>query len=130
MTRQRTPTSLLEAAGTFKHNPSRGLQRANEPEVHEPIPAHAPQHLPDDVQAAWHYIVPLIPEGVAKVVDAPVVEQLCSLYAIFREDPKAFQVAQHGEMRRLLGALGMTPADRSKVSAPKKDTNPFTELMQ
>jgi hypothetical protein len=56
------------------------------------------------------------------------VEQLCALLTEFREDWRAFTTPRHSELRRCLGALGMTPADRSKVSVPRPASNPFEGL--
>ena len=80
------------------------------------------------MQAAWREVVRLLPRGVAMAPDALLVEMLAALYAEFREDPMGFQTTKHAELRRMLGAFGMTPADRSKVTAPRDDRNPFEGL--
>jgi hypothetical protein len=53
--------------------------------------------------------------------DGVVVEVGAVLLASLRADTRAFTPPQFGRLMAVLGALGMTPADRSKVKVIHRD---------
>jgi hypothetical protein len=79
----------------------------------------------------WDEIVDLLPAEVLQSTDRMAVELTSRLIARFRdlEDDKV-TMAQVAQIRTALASLGMTPADRSRVSAKKKaPTNAFLALV-
>ena len=117
MARPRKPTKVLELNGTFKNTPKRKKARENEPVVEEGIGKH-PCFLNEEQIAAWNWIVSVAPEGVLTSADAPFVANLSVLQAqIMTGDAP---MGAYGLLQAGLGKLGMTPADRSKVSVPQK----------
>ena len=126
MARPRKPTALLEAKGAFKKNPDRA--RAGEPEVKTPL-GQPPAHMTELERACWFEFAELAPTGVLTSADAPALELAACLMAEFRTVKSDFPATKIGRLQGLLGAFGMTPADRAKLSIEKpKDVNPFSDL--
>jgi len=129
MPRPRTPTNVLDLKGAFKHNPDRGRARADEPvpvgELVDP-----PAEMPQEVVARWREIVRLAHKGVLCEVDALIVEQTAYLLHLLRTEKWNVPAPIMGRYEACLGKLGMTPADRSKVSAmkPGEKRNPYAEF--
>lgn len=119
MARPRKPTNVLELKGAFNHNPDRGRARENEPEPEAPI-SDAPGYF-NEVQAeAYRELVRKAHRGVLCDADSVAVEAGAVLLARLRTSTEEFTAGEFGRLEAILGKLGMTPADRSKVSAPKK----------
>jgi len=127
MPRQRTPTNIHILNGTHKVNPERMRERLSEPEA-APFPKAPPKYLPPEVKTAWQAITDVVPAGVLKAPDIFVVEQLAILIAEMRENPFKMTSGNRSQLRLTLGALGMTPADRSKVMVDKKPINEFDDI--
>ena len=129
MARPRTPTSVLEARGAFKHDPQR--RRPSEPVVTEPI-GTPPHHLTAAQLLAWDEIVGYAPDGVLTSADRLSVEVASVLLAEFRADPAEMSAPRLLRLTGLLGHFGMNPADRSKLSIkqPEQSKNTFGDLMQ
>lgn len=117
MARPRKPTSVIEATGGFKKNPSR---KREDPITIGPI-GDAPDYFTKEEKTAWVEIVNNAPLGVLAAADRMVVESVSRLVAEMRcSKMEDFTGAKMALIISGLGRLGMTPADRSKVSAPKK----------
>lgn len=129
MARPRTPTNVLELRNAFKKHPERAKERENEPEVSDPI-GDPPEHLHDEVKAAWSELVGQAPRGVLTASDRLAVEMAAFLIVKFRACPMDFAAAEFTRLQGLLATFGMTPADRSRVGVTKKQQqkNPFDEL--
>ena len=153
MARPRKPTSILELNGAFKINPNRA--RPNEPRDVRAL-GDAPGRLPANVVPFWHELTAMVIGGVLTYRDRWAVELAARLMekAVREMSVVAIlELAKDGELRAdeikalaageritsselstlrsLLAALGMTPADRSKLSVPtEKAKNPFTDLAQ
>ena len=126
MARPRKPTAVLDARGAFKKDPQR--KRHGEPIVKTPI-GEAPADFNELQRAAYRQIMEQAPPGVLTSADTVTVEALANLLALFRSDRANFPIPAYGRMQSLLGTLGMTPADRSKLSiAPIQSENPFAML--
>ena len=124
MARPRKPTSVLQLRGSFKHNPDRGRARENEPQPTAEISA-APAHFDETQAACYDELVRRAHAGVLCDSDGVAVEVGAVLLARLRTKTDEFTVGEFGRLQAVLGALGMTPADRSKVSALKpKDDGP------
>ena len=122
MARPRTATALLEARGTFEHNPQRA--RPYEPVTGRGI-GPAPDHLDEQQRATWDEVVSSCAAGVFQSSDRPMMEVLTVHLSEFRKDPVGFGFKRTQVLLTLLGRCGMTPADRSKVVVPRgKDEKP------
>jgi hypothetical protein len=127
--RPRKPSNVLELKGAFKKDPSRGVARANEPVALKEI-GDAPAHLSPEVAACWVEIVGLAHKGVLCEVDRLIVEHTAHMLAHLRVMDWRAHPSILIRFEACLGKLGMTPSDRSKVSAIKKDEqkNPYAEF--
>lgn len=124
--RPRTPTAVLDARGSFKKHPER--KREDEPEVTEPLGA-APGRLSEQERIAWDEITSTAPLGVLTQADRLHVEQTATLLAESWTEGTEFHTSKRNLLNRMLGQVGMNPADRSKISVPKvKRANPFESL--
>jgi hypothetical protein len=103
--------------------PARHAERALEPVVDEPLGGPPPAWKPDG-KALWWEVANAIPAGVATKADRLLIELTCRIVAIMREEPARFTSAMAAQLRCCLASLGMTPADRSRVSAAPKHREP------
>lgn len=117
--RPRTPTSVLELKGAFKHNPDRALARIDEPELTGAI-GDPPEGMTEAQVACWNELLWLRGPGVLFRCHRVVLEQLASVLAEARERKWQISMALHARLQSLLCELGMTPASNSKVKAVKK----------
>lgn len=130
MARPRKPTNVLELKGAFKHDPSRGRERENEPAPKAGI-GPPPPHLAADEQKVWDEIVGLAPVGVFGDCDRMHVEVTARLMALLRRvGIEAIDPAKLNRLDAMLGKLGMNPSDRSKVKVigGGKSRNPFDSI--
>lgn len=127
MAKPRTPTNLLVLRGGLKNRPARAAKRAGEPEPNGPI-GNAPKHLTPEQKQAWDDIVSTCHEGVLCAADRLYVEYGATVLAqVRKEGAKNPRLGTRLEM--VLTRLGMTPADRSRVSAVKPRTpSPIDEF--
>ncbi len=147
----RKPTRLLELSGAFRRHPER--RRANEPHD-DRLLGHPPERLPAEVIPYWDEIAAMCAPGVLKRADRWAVELAARLMFKAAEKPSLGAVAEIVErleldsqqakaliasaeinsselqmLRSLLGSLGLTPVDRSRLSVPAdKPTNRFAAL--
>ena len=126
MARPRTPTNVLDMRGAFTHNPGRLRDRQDEPQSDNPL-GPAPAYFNVDQLAAWAEIERIAPQGVLTDADRLVVEIAAHLLAAFRTHGAIMETAKIGRLESLLGRLGLSPVDRSKVtnSGEKKKANSF-----
>lgn len=146
------PTHLKLVTGTAR--PSR--INKNEPKMRREIPS-APAHLSDGAKESWGYVAVILDEmGVLTRADRVALEGLCEAYTELRAARKSLADAGSityettnatgGKMirprpelamiadadRRLMAWLtkfGLTPADRSRVSAANgSEANAFADL--
>lgn len=115
MSRPRIPTAQLEASGGFDRHPER---RRVDPETGGPLPVTAPAHLSAAEKVIWGELVLLAPARVLADCDLYLVELTVRLIAKLRDG--TINGAQSGQLLACLGRMGMTPADRSKVTASKE----------
>lgn len=122
MPRPRTPTALLEASGQLAHDPKRHAHRANEPQPTEPL-GKAPNHLCASQKRIWKELAAIAPAGVLTNADRWIVETTVILMTKIRSG--SFTSTDIGQLRTCLASLGLTPADRSRVSVePTKTQDP------
>lgn len=128
MAKPRTPSNVLALKGAFAKNPSRGRDRADEPEPVGEI-GDAPKHLTSEERACWVELVLLCPVGVLCVNDRPFMEYAARVFASVRA-PGPLDLKAGVRFEAIIGRLGMSPADRSKVSVIKKPAaaDPYGEF--
>jgi hypothetical protein len=117
MGRNRTPTAVLELTGAFKKHPDRKRARASEPRGSGPV-GEPPERFDEELRAIWFEIADMIPAGVLAKSDRLALEIPCGLVRKVFQD--SINGAELSRLNSLLARLGMTPADRSKVSVPKQ----------
>lgn len=129
MARPRKPTKVHELTGAFKKNPDRKAARSGEPVPVSDIDATPPPHFDEYQGKVYLEVLSQIPPRVATVSDKIIVEVTAVLLARFRTDSD-FKTADLGLLMKNLSQLGMTPADRSKISVPDapKKGNPFKKV--
>lgn len=127
MPKPRTPSAVLEARGAFAQNPDRKREDFESGE----FDTVAPEYFTAAQTVVWAELVRLLPPSVLQATDRMAVELVARLVARFRSINDAdVTMAQVAQIRTALATLGMTPADRSRVSAKKVvAANPFLALV-
>jgi hypothetical protein len=115
--RPRKPTAHLRLAGSFEKDPQR--ERPDEPVCEEPPQLH--DELSENGRKAWDFLVKTAADGVLTRMDsaylALVAEALGDVW--YGEDKPT--VDMRYKAGNMLGRLGFTPSDRSKIVVPRKD---------
>lgn len=115
MGRNRVPSNVLELRGAFDKNPQR---RREEPKVDTGLGA-PPDYLTTEELAAWAEIEASAPEGILSRADRITVEMMVRTLIKFR-NREPVKTAEMNLLLSMLSRFGMTPADRSRVAAPKE----------
>lgn len=144
--RSRKPTARHELEGTRPNASNR--DRSNEPKDLPPL-GDWPEHwhaLDPELRAQlvdiWHEVANRVPSGVLTDADRFALELVVGLLWQWRHNSPArgvpargfggLSAADTGTLKTMLGLLGMTPADRSKVSASvgegDKTDDPWHEI--
>jgi hypothetical protein len=120
MARTRTPTSILEAKGSFLTHKNR--QRPNEPTVDRPI-GNAPPSMSKDERKVWKQLAKQACPGVLMESDRLMFAVLVRLATKFYAN-EPMMAAETAQMITLSSKFALNPADRSKVSVeqPKKSS--------
>lgn len=128
MSRTRQPTELHVVKGTYRKNPQR--KPKDEPQPAGPI--GEPDADPStDWRECWHEITNNACASVLGSSDRIAVEIAARLLAEMREDMSSMPAARLRLLDSLLAKFGMTPADRSKVTAwPNDDTGPGAKYLK
>jgi hypothetical protein len=124
MGRTRTPTVVLERAGSFRRHPER--RRVDPPSGGTlGLP---PAAMTDDEKACWAELAAIAPVGVLSKGDRFIVEVIVKLMVEHRTE--GLSGAKLTALTSGLAKLGLSPADRSRVSAVEatNETNPFLML--
>ena len=126
MPRPRKPTKLHVVQGTLRA--TRHRDRQDEPEVIQLL-GGPPEAWPIQAKLLWAELADHVPAGVARKADRVMFETLLRLVAKMREGPESMTPALAAQIRTACAVFGMTPADRSRVSAPQPpEENPFAKL--
>lgn len=124
----RKPSNVLALKGSFKKNPYRGAARANEPKPAGVI-GDAPAHLNESEKACWGDIVKLCHAGSLCRSDRLIVEHGSRILSALRASAEYTDTKLMVRLECVLGKLGMSPADRSRISIkPKETANPFAKF--
>jgi phage terminase small subunit len=120
MGRPATPQPILDARGSFLHNPQ--LRRPNEPKTTRPL-GPPPKWLAENEKVVWRDLVKQAAPGVLTFSDRNAFEMLVVLTASFRERSLE-KTSDMTIMLNLCGHFGMTPSSRCKiqVETPKEST--------
>ena len=124
MARPILPTKIKQLRGTIRKS------RIN---TNEPIPKKEiglpPACLNESQQAVWNEILSISCHGVLTIADRILLEIPARLLAEYRVSGK-LSAGERGQLISCLSKMGLTPADRSKISVPQadKETNPFTKF--
>lgn len=129
MGRPRKPTHMHLLNGTLNHDPARFADRKGEPHDDRPL-GPAPDYFTTKQRDAWTEIGGRAPW--LRAADAIACEIAAVLLAAFRERGAELPGVALSRMETMLGRLGLSPADRSKVKAPPtpKRENPFARFGQ
>lgn len=119
MARPRTPTKILQLRGAGKKHPERMRARENEMEPEAGI-GPAPYHFTTAEREAWDEIVRMVPAGVLGNTDRIAVERAAKLLVRSRVADGTWTASDERSLITYLSKFGLTPADRSRVSTPKK----------
>lgn len=128
MAKPRKPTNVLALKGAFRANPSRAKERSNEPSPVGDI-GPPPEYLSPAVAAAWTALVTHAHAGTLCASDREFMEYAAKIWAEIKAsetvDPKLGI-----RFEACIAKLGMSPADRSRVSVikPKEQQNSYTEF--
>lgn len=129
MARPRKPTAVHMLTGAMEHNPARFADRANEPRITTPL-GPPREGMEPEARAAWHEIERLAPWLTQ--ADRLAVEMAACLLVQFRVAGVRDMPPQNmSRLETLLGRLGLTPSDRSKVAMPAAPAreNPFHKFI-
>lgn len=105
---------------TTRHGPAELAERAAEAVVREFGKPAKPAYLKGQAAWAWkHYIEPAAWLDASKEAAAIA---FCELWKEFREGPRMFPAAKHGQMRAYLSELGLTDErNRGNIEQEEKD---------
>ena len=112
----RLPTNVLEMKGAFIKHPER---QREDPKVEIGL-GPPPDYFEEIEKAIWEEIKNSAPEGVLAKSDRMIVEMAVPLIQRQRAREK-MKAAEMTFLLSVFSRLGCTPADRSRVAAPKKD---------
>ena len=111
------PTVLKVLAG----NPGKRRMNAQEPNAGD-IDTEAPAGLSDAAKGHWERLAPMLAKsGVLKQSDRDLLFCYCESYATWLEGVRAgkLNVSLLGQLRQMLGEMGMTPAARTRIIVDK-----------
>jgi phage terminase small subunit len=123
MARPPKPTAILEQSGAFDHDPQRRAAREDEPVPTGPL-VDPPDRFTLLQREAWHELARLAAPGVLTICDRVLVEMYCELVARMRGERdeegalRPLKAAERTQLLTILGRMGMTPSDRSRIKAP------------
>ena len=114
MARPRKPTALHLLSGAMDKNPARFQDRLNEPQDDREL-GPPPDGSPAPKRVAWEEIARLAPW--LRFADRLAVEVCADLLSLLRIKGAGSMPGSHlGRLETMLGRLGLTPADRSRVT--------------
>jgi hypothetical protein len=115
MGKNKTPTAVLDAKGTFITHKDR--QRPNEPTTDRPL-GNPPSELSKDETKRWKQLASQALPGVLFESDRLMFAVMVRLATKFYNNEK-ITVAETAQMITLSSKFAMNPADRSRVSVAK-----------
>lgn len=122
MPRHRKPTNLLLLNGAIDHDPKRYANRTQEPKPTGDLGA-PPAHFEEQLTQIWNELVEQVPPGVLTSADRFILEITCSLTLKMRN--LTISTGETTQLISCLGRLGLTPADRSRVTVDPSVSTPL-----
>jgi phage terminase small subunit len=119
MARPRTNTETLIARGAYAANPGRFADRHGGGASDDRPVGRAPSYLSELQRECWAEIVKLAPPGALKMADRGLVEIAARVWAKIRASGDQFEARDIARLQSAFAAMGMTPADRSRVKVEK-----------
>ncbi|MEZ5462325.1 P27 family phage terminase small subunit [Dokdonella sp.] len=111
------PTALKLIAG----NPGKRPLNDREPQTGD-FDLTAPDELTEAARAHWERLAPMLAQsGVMQASDRDILFAYCEAFAVFIAGAREGKVNTGlvGQLRQMLGEMGMTPATRSRIIANK-----------
>jgi hypothetical protein len=126
MTRNKTPSNIIQMRGGYKKHPERRNRR-------EPVPSagigKAPETFGTKFSDVWDEVVAICPGGVLGNSDRIALEILVKLLIEFRTDPTSVKGGRLTQLNSMLSKFGFTPSDRTRIAVPAgKGNNEFEDL--
>ena len=125
MGRNRKPAELVAIDGSLEHDRKRYSARLHAPKKSNPL-GNPPSHLPATQKKLWKELVKNTPAGVLTVADRFLVELTTGL--LFKMRTGDISTGETSQLVSCLSRMGLTPSDRSKVSADAPDTRDDLEM--
>jgi hypothetical protein len=126
MSRAFIPTAVLDARGSFIHNPQ--LKRPFEPKTTRPL-GPPPKWLIAEEKVVWKDLAKQALPGVLMFSDRNAFEMLVVLTTQFRKR----DAMSHGDktlMFNLLAHFAMTPSDRAKVQVEQPKESKLAKFLK
>ena len=125
MAAPRKSSKVLKLNGAYDKNPNR--ENHNEPDGNGAFPKNPPESFNELEKQYWHELVAMVPAGVLTGSDGLAIELLTKLVYEFRTNYEEMPAARLTRMSAEMGRLGLTPADRTKLSVEKPKENKFVK---
>jgi hypothetical protein len=125
MSRPPIPTAILDARGSFIHNPQ--LRRPNEPKTNKPLGA-PPKWLSPEERVVWKDLAKQALPGVLMYSDRNMFELLVHLTAKFRAR-EPMTTSNLALMFNISGHFAMTPSDRAKVQVEQPKVSKLAKFL-
>lgn len=109
---KKLPASVLEAKGSFDHDPQR---RRKDPVAFGDL-GGSPAYFTKPQVEIWEELKQQLPVGLAKSADRSIFEIVCRLMEKFRTTKMS--ATETALLINALAKLGMSPSDRSKCAVP------------
>jgi hypothetical protein len=129
MPRARKPTNVLELKGAFKKDPQRAAARAGEPKADGSV-GEPPMHLTPAARMVWVELTSMAHKGTLCAADRLFMEYAVKVVMTMRRRKASIDPKIGVRFEAVIARLGMSPADRSKVSVlpSKPDADPYAEF--
>lgn len=114
-----------DASGAMERNPQRYADRQNAPKPEGPL-GDPPNHFDETQRDLWNEIVGTVPALVLTSADRLLVEVTTMLLGKLRMG--IIKPVEIGHLRACLGSMGLTPADRTRVTKTDEPTEIEDEL--
>ena len=112
------PTALHEASGSYVKNPQR--KKKGEPQPRAGIGPARPEPSRDYADV-WDELVDSICPGVLGNSDRIWLEITTRLLCEYRQDPTGMSSAKINQLQKGLSHLGMSPVDRTRITAQEQE---------
>jgi hypothetical protein len=115
---RRKPTNVLALNGTLKAHPEIARAREKEP-LGDGVIGDPPAHLSAREKGCWAELVELAHSGSLVKNDRVLIEHGARVLAQLRSSKLYHDVKLMTKLEHVIGKLGMSPADRSKIQVDR-----------